>query len=205
MEIAPRVLSFDIETDAKGERLLADLPEAAEHGQAELVRSVIAELSGKLEESLAHAERAFEIGTRFGDGALQALALVSKGSVLTYLGELDRGLALLDEASTSALSGELDPFAACMVYCRTISRTHDVGDFERARQWTEAASRWQEEQEASGFPGACRIHRSEILWLGGVRRAAAAPVTASTRRVLELALVPPSDDRQSTDEPIGTR
>ena len=35
----------------------------------------------------------------------------------------------------------------------------------------------------------------KILWLGGVRRGAAAPVTARTRRVLELALAPLAEPR----------
>ena len=35
----------------------------------------------------------------------------------------------------------------------------------------------------------------QILWLGGVRRGAAAPVTARTRRVLELALSPLAEPR----------
>jgi len=152
---------------AKGERLLEDEPESLEHGQAALARSMHAHMLGKLDESLAEAERAFEIGKRFGDPEVQALGLVSQGSALLYLGELDRGLALLDEASTSALSGELDPFAACVVYCMTISGCRGVGDFERARQWTDAANRWCDAENAAGFPGACRIHRSEILWLGG--------------------------------------
>lgn len=152
---------------AKGERLLEDEPESLEHGQAELGRSLYTELMGKLNESLAHAERAFEIGKRFADANLQALALVSQGNALIYKGELDRGLALLDEGSTSAISGELDPFSACVVYCMTISSAHGIGDFERARQWTDEANRWADAQDAHGFPGACRVHRSEILWLGG--------------------------------------
>ena len=89
------------------------------------------------------------------------------GISLVYQGELDAGLALLDEASTSALTGELDPFSATLVYCMTITGAQGVGDFERARQWTEAANRWCDVERTPGFPGACRVHRSEILWLGG--------------------------------------
>ena len=89
------------------------------------------------------------------------------GTSLVYQGELDAGLALLDEASTSALTGELDPFSATLVYCMTITGAQGVGDFERARQWTEAANRWCDAERTPGFPGACRVHRSEILWLGG--------------------------------------
>jgi class 3 adenylate cyclase len=152
---------------AKAERLLAEEPEGAEHGRAALVHALQAEGMGKLDESLAQAERAFALGERYGDADLQALALVVQGTALLYKGELDRGLALFDEASTSALSGELDPFSSTVVYCMTITGAQGVGDFERARQWTEVASRWCDAQQASGFPGACRVHRAEILWLGG--------------------------------------
>jgi class 3 adenylate cyclase len=152
---------------AKGERILADEPESLEHGQAALVRAVAAGWQGRLEEGLSYAEQAYEIGKRFGDADLQALSLVSQGACLVYLGELDRGLALLDEASTSALTGELDPFSSTVVYCTTITSSNGIGDFERARQWTEAANRWCDIENTHGFPGACRIHRSEILWLGG--------------------------------------
>jgi class 3 adenylate cyclase len=151
---------------AKGERILEDEPESLEHGRAALVRATEAgEIMGKFDEAIAHAKSAF--GKRFGDADLQALALVIEGRSLMYKGELDRGLALLDEASTSALAGELDPFSATMVYCMTITGAQGVGDFDRARQWTEAANRWCDVEKTRGFPGACRVHRSEILWLGG--------------------------------------
>jgi class 3 adenylate cyclase len=152
---------------AKGERLLANEPEALEHGQAALVRALSSQFAGNLDEAVAQAERAYEFGERFGSADLQALALVLQGAALVYLGELDRGLALLDEASTSALTGELDPFSSTVVYCVTISSSQGIGDFERASRWTEAANRWCDIENTHGFPGACRVHRSEILWLGG--------------------------------------
>ena len=153
---------------AKAERLLAEEPESLEHGRAALARSVQAgEIMGKFDEAIAQAQHAFEIGKRFGDANLQALALVLEGRSLVYRGELDAGLAMLDEASTSALTGELDAFSSTLVYCMTITGAQGVGDFDRARQWTEAANRWCDVEQTRGFPGACRVHRSEILWLGG--------------------------------------
>jgi len=152
---------------AKGERTLADQPESVEHGQAALVRATYANWTGRFDEGFAAAEQAYELGKRYGSADLQALALVTQGSALVYRGELDRGLALLDEASTSALTGELNPFSATVIYCTTITSTQGIGDFERAKQWTEAANRWCDVEQTHGFPGACRVHRSEILWLGG--------------------------------------
>ena len=49
----------------------------------------------------------------------------------------------------------------------TISSCQDVGDFRRAAEWTEAANRWCDEADVSGFPGTCRMHRAEIMRLRG--------------------------------------
>jgi class 3 adenylate cyclase len=53
------------------------------------------------------------------------------------------------------------------VYCVTITSCQNVGDYRRAAEWTEAASRWCEHADMNGFPGACRIHRAEIMRLRG--------------------------------------
>src|SRR5206468_177556 len=39
--------------------------------------------------------------------------------------------------------------------------------YRRAAEWTEAANRWCDRLDVSGFPGACRIHRAEIMRLRG--------------------------------------
>ena len=49
----------------------------------------------------------------------------------------------------------------------TISACHDLGDYRRAAEWTEAANRWCDREDVTGFPGACRIHRAEIMRLRG--------------------------------------
>ena len=42
-----------------------------------------------------------------------------------------------------------------------------VADWQRAGQWTEAATRWCDRQAINGFPGVCRVHRAEIMRLRG--------------------------------------
>jgi class 3 adenylate cyclase len=49
----------------------------------------------------------------------------------------------------------------------TISSCNDLGDFRRASEWTEVANRWCDQLDLKGFPGACRVHRAEILRLRG--------------------------------------
>lgn len=153
---------------SNAERLLEGLPEAGEHGYLALSRGVTALLvEGNVADALPELERAHDIARRAGDRDTQVLALVGKGRALVKSGQVEQGLAILDEASTSAVSGELRPFATGLVYCVTISACQDVGDYRRAVEWTEAAGRWCEQEDMNGFPGACRIHRAEIMRLRG--------------------------------------
>jgi class 3 adenylate cyclase len=153
---------------ANAERLLEGIPESAEHGYLALSRGMKTLMAeGNIPEALVSLELAHEIAVRTGDRDTQILALVGTGKAYVLRGDVDKGLAILDEASTSAVSGELRPFATGLVYCATISSCQDVGDFRRAAEWTAAANRWCDDEDMNGFPGACRIHRAEILRLNG--------------------------------------
>ena len=153
---------------SNAERLLEAQPEAAEHGYLALSRGVTALLAeGNFADALPELERAHDIAARTGDRDTQVLALVGKGRAFVQRGDVEAGLAILDEASTSAVSGELRPYATGIVYCVTITSCQNVGDYRRAAEWTDAASRWCEQADMNGFPGACRIHRAEIMRLRG--------------------------------------
>jgi class 3 adenylate cyclase len=149
-------------------RLLEGLPESVEHGRVILTEALNALMAeGDLPKAIELFERAFALGTRTGDRDVQMIALSGKARALVMSGEVEQGLALHDEASAAAVCGELKPFATGLVYCITISSCQDVGDFRRAAEWTEAANRWCDEADVTGFPGACRVHRAEILRLRG--------------------------------------
>ena len=153
---------------ANAERLLEGQPEAREHGFLALSRGITTLFAeGNIEDALPELERAHDIAARAGDRDTQVLALVGKGRAFVQRGNVEQGLAILDEASTSAVSGELRPYATGLVYCATITSCQHVGDYRRAAEWTEAASRWCEQEDMNGFPGACRIHRAEIMRLRG--------------------------------------
>ena len=152
---------------ARGERVLADEPEGVEHGHLALVRGINALDLGELDRAKERFGHARELAARFGDRSLETTALVFEGAIRVWTGDVTDGLAILDEATAAATSGELDPLATGIIYCVTIDSCQALGDCGRAVEWTDAANRWCDRLDVTGFPGACRVHRAEVLRLQG--------------------------------------
>lgn len=152
---------------AQAERLLAGEPESAAHGLLARDQAYHSYSRGDFERALELANVALDIGTRTGDRDLQAVALQLKGMILLAQGHVEEGLALQDEATVAAVSGELQPYTTGVVYCNVIWDASKMADYRRAGDWTEAAKRWCERQSINGFPGVCRVHRAEIMRLRG--------------------------------------
>lgn len=151
----------------KAQRLLEGRGESPANGWVEISRTFMAFFAGDIPEALDAASKASEIGRRFGDPDLEALALNAEGRCLIAMGRVEDGMAILDEAAVAAVTGELRPWAAGGVYCATIGACAALGDWGRAAQWTEAQDRWCRREQISGFPGMCRLHRAEIKRLRG--------------------------------------
>jgi class 3 adenylate cyclase len=151
----------------RAESLLADLPEGAEHARLALVRGIVARDMGEPERAKEELARAREVAARHGDRSVETMALVYQGSLEVLTGDVEKGLAILDEATATATSGELEPLATGVIYCVTIDSCQALGDCGRASEWTDVANRWCDRLDVTGFPGACRVHRAEILRLRG--------------------------------------
>lgn len=151
----------------RAERLLANQPESAAH--ALLSRAHFNEALERADyaASLEQARTTYAIAERMRDADLMAMALHDQGQTLIARGDVDEGMALIDEATAAAVSGELGPQATAIVYCNTINACRNLTDYGRAGQWTEAARRWCERQSIAGFPGMCRVTRAEIIGLRG--------------------------------------
>jgi DNA-binding CsgD family transcriptional regulator len=126
-------------------------------------------MSGHVEQAADTFAEAAAIGERFGDADLTSLARQGHGRVLIERGEIERGIALLDEAMVAATAGELSTIIAGIVYCSVLSACADLFDVGRAREWTEALTRWCDSQpDLVPYRGECLVHRAEVTCLRGV-------------------------------------
>jgi DNA-binding CsgD family transcriptional regulator len=159
---------------ARGQRLLEQEGRATvEEGYLRLPVAEQLLRAGEWERAGAVAREAAGIGTRLGDRDLVVAARHVEGKTLLEMGRVEEGFALLDEAMVEVTSGELSPMMTGLIYCSVIGCCHRVHALGRAREWTDAFSRWCEGQrQVMVFTSTCQVHRAEILQLQGAWAAA---------------------------------
>jgi class 3 adenylate cyclase len=178
----------------RGARLLEGKPESYAHGYLALVMSEKAGASGEIETALASAEQAVEIAARTNHADLHAAALVQLGTLKIGTGAASDGMAMMEEASIAAVNGELSPFATGVTCCRMIAACRDLTDYRRASEWTEATEKWCDSQSIAGFPGVCRIHRAEVVALGGAWDRAEQELRRAADELAGFNAIPPLAD-----------
>src|SRR5438067_12639862 len=126
------------------------------------------EAEGDWEGASATAAAAAEIGERFADPDLFALAVHVQGDVLVRYGRVRQGLRLLDEAMVTFTTEALSPIVTGIVYCGVILACEEVYELRRAREWTAALTRWCEPQpDRLAFSGRGLVHRAQLMQLRG--------------------------------------
>ncbi len=169
----------------KARRHAEEVPEGAGHGFLLIVEATVARYSGDLARAQELVERAVELGRRFRDPDLMAMAIHTQGILLILVGDVDGGLPLLDEAMTSVVSGQLSPFFTGIIYCNVIGTCLEIADVRRADQWSEAARAWCDSlPPESPFPGMCRVNRAEVARLRGAWSEAEAEATRASEELM---------------------
>ena len=130
------------------------------------VRAYERMLSGDLPNARPWARRAIELGSKHEPAAC-ALGRVAEARLLILDGDVEQGLALLDEVGVATVSGDLDPLSIGVVYCELVCALQGLGQYDVAEEWTEAMERWCKTDAIGSVRGRCRVHRAEILRLRG--------------------------------------
>jgi len=118
-------------------------------------------------DGIAFAEQAITVARQHGNADVQYMATSFKAYGEMHRGNMQEGLALLDEAAAAATSGQLDLRIASDILCNTIAACRNIGDLKRAGQWADEGERWMRRQAVGGYPGICRVHRAELKMLRG--------------------------------------
>lgn len=162
----------------RAERLLDGQPDSAAHAWYAVVRSYERLLSGDLPTAQGWARRAVEAGSGF-EPAAGAIGQVAVARLLILDGELDTGLAQLEEVGVIATGGDLDPLSTGVVFCELVCALQGAAQYDLAEQWTEVMERWCATNAIGSLHGRCRVHRAEILRLRGQCEQAEAEVLAA--------------------------
>lgn len=178
----------------RAERLIDPDGETYVHGYLALVESEAAASSGDLDAALVLAERAVAIGSRAADPDLKAYAQTNLGALKIASGATTEGFALMEEASISAVNGELSPFTSGVTACRMIGACRDLTDYRRASEWIEATEKYCDRQSLEGFPGVCRIHRAEVAAVSGAWERAEFELERATTELAAYNAAPPQAD-----------
>ena len=152
---------------ARAERLLQDEPEGIAHGYLALERGLGAVQAHDYERARELGATAERIGHEHGDMGLELRGRQRRAVSLIYLGEIDEGRVLLNEANAAAYGGSLRPYDTVVLYCNAIGTCREVAAFDEASQWTERAELFCDEHAISAFPGVCRINRAEVMRFEG--------------------------------------
>ena len=152
----------------RAERLLEDdgEPQPA-RALVAMVRGYERFLSGDDPAAELAAGLAVELGDRLGVLPAVVVGRTALGRLRILAGDVERGLALLDEVAAQLMSGEVDAFTTGIMYCELICAAQGLGLHDRAREWTDLMERWGHGSAVGAVHGRCRVHRAELLRLSG--------------------------------------
>ncbi len=134
---------------------------------------------GDTEGAASAAAEAVTIGARHGDTELQALGTQLRGRALLGAGLLEAAVDAFGEAMLLAADDAVTELPRGLVYCSVLDGCQLAFAVERAREWADVLSVWALPQpQLLLFTGRCRVHRAELLTLGGTWQAALAEADA---------------------------
>lgn len=157
---------------ARGRRVLEDGPsDCVERAWLHMLTGLPVMFQGDAGSAYRDFQEGGEIAERWGDPDATTFARLCRGMSLILQEQTAKGMSLLDEVMVTVTASEVSPIIAGIAYCQVIDLCQRVFDLRRAREWTEALTRWCNSQPGLvPFRGNCLVHRSEIFRLQGAWR-----------------------------------
>jgi DNA-binding CsgD family transcriptional regulator len=157
---------------ARGMRILEDgRYDCVEQAWLLMLTALPVMFQGDAEAAYPRFVEAGEIAERFGDSDATMFARLGCGHALILQGQITQGMALLDEVMVAVTANEVSPVLSGIAYCQVVALCQMVFDLRRAREWTEALSRWCDSQpDLVPYRGNCLVHRCEVFQLQGAWR-----------------------------------
>lgn len=146
---------------ARARHLLAGEGEMAADGYLELA---LAERCIDAATALGHAEAALAVARRLDDADLELAALSRLGLAQITLGNVENGLACLDEAMAAATGEDAASLEAVAKTCCSLVLACDLaGDSDRLRQWGEVVGRFVRRHNELPLLSFCPACESDLL------------------------------------------
>jgi DNA-binding CsgD family transcriptional regulator len=146
-------------------RLVEAAGDTPERARIELTRATITDdpvARGR------HLAAAAEIARRPGDTDLVFDAMSQQGLDRVAAGDVDAGMALLDEALAAVAGGEVrDLVSVGSMYCKMLHACELTSDVRRAEDWLALADRFVERTNRIPIGAICRTHYGGVLTAAG--------------------------------------
>lgn len=146
-------------------QMVEEAGDCPERGWVELF---VAVLTNDPAERERRASAAMALGRRFGEPGLEFDALGYLGKSLVERGQIDEGMALIDQAVAAASGGLVDdPWAAGEIYCTLFHACEMAVDVPRAEGWLGAVDNYVRRTGELPISGICRMHYGGLLTAAG--------------------------------------
>jgi ATP/maltotriose-dependent transcriptional regulator MalT len=150
---------------ARARGLLSDLEPGPEHGWLEIT---LGDRAMDPPTIRTHGEAALQVGRQHGDPDLEASALAMLGRAAVLDGDLEGGLAALDEAMTAATSGEVTDLLVFGDVCCIVTRAcEEAGELGRLMRWNEVIVSYLERHHHAPLIQWCGTCGAEVFLAHG--------------------------------------
>jgi LuxR family transcriptional regulator, maltose regulon positive regulatory protein len=169
----------------RAHRLLEELPPAPEHGWLLIWEGqirLLADNDPATARRLGHEGAA--LGRALGDVDIEMTGLGLEGLAAVTAGDIAEGMAKLDEATATAVSGDMsEPAGIGATCCYLIFACERVRDFDRAAQWCERLQELSRQWQWVSMFATCRTHHAGVLLWQGAWKEAEAQLETATREL----------------------